>query len=89
MGQAQVFVHIEGHHVGEGQLAGLVLAGQLFVHADRAGAGGQTEHEGTVLLGALVVSLDLGGDIIGRPFAHFIVIVLNHYTHNSILTFCG
>ena len=76
-GQAQVFVHVEGHHVPEGDLAGLVHPRQLGVHAQGRGAGGQPQHEGPVA----PVGIDLRGNVGRGPLAHLLVILLNDNAH--------
>ena len=80
-GQAQVFVHIEGNHVGEGKLPRAVHPGQLPVHPDGAGAGGQTQDEGAILFRSGIMGFDLSGDIVGGPEAHFLIVFLNDHAH--------
>ena len=77
VGQAQVLVHVEGDHVGEGQFPRLVHPRQFLVHADGGGTGGQAQYEGAVFL----VRLDLPGDVAGGPQTHFLIVFLNYYAH--------
>ena len=83
VGQAQVFVHVEGHHVFEGHFAGLIHPGQLLINADGAGAGGQAQHEGPFFL----VAVDFSGNVMRGPEAHLIVIFLNDDTHGCLHSF--
>ena len=85
VGQAQIFVHVESHHIGKAQLPGLVHAGQFPVHADGGRTGGQTQYERAVLFGTGVVFFDAFCDIVSGPEAHFFIIILNNDSHYFIL----
>ena len=85
VGQTQVFVHVEGNHVGEAQFPGLVHAGQFLIHADRGRPGGQTQYERTVLFGTCVMRFNTVCDIVSGPKAHFFIIILNNDSHYFIL----
>ena len=87
VGQTQVFVHVEGNHVGEAQFPGLVHAGQFPVHADGGRTGGQTQYERTILFGTCVMRFNTVCDIVGGPKAHFFIIILNNDSHYFILLF--
>ncbi len=77
VGQAQVFIHVEGDHVGEGDFSGFVHPNELLVDPYGAGTRGQAQDEGARLL----VATNLGGDIGCRPCAHLVVIILNDDSH--------
>ena len=56
-----------------------LLADKLPIDADWAGAGGQAQNKGAILL----VAADLVGDIIRRPLAHLLIIILNNNAHSE------
>ena len=85
MGKPQIFIHIEGDHIGKTQFTSLIHPCQFLIHADGAGTCRQAKHERTILL----MSPDLRSDIVRCPLAHLVVIFLNHYTHYHVLSFCG
>ena len=76
-GQTNVLVHIEGYHILEGDLAGLILLDQALVNTQRRGTGGQTQDEGTLFL----VVIDGIGDVLSSPCTHFLVVVLDDQFH--------
>jgi len=45
-GQSDVFIHVEGDDVLEGELTGLVELDQVSVDTDWGGTGGESENEG-------------------------------------------
>ena len=78
MGQAEVLVHVEGDDVREGDFTGFVHADEFLVDADRRRTGRKAQDEGSVLF----MVVDLVSDIMCGPKAHFLVIVLDNYSHS-------
>ena len=85
VGQAQVFVHVEGYHIGEAQFPGFVHAGQFVVHADGGRPGRQTQYERTILFGTCVMLFNAVRNIVSCPEANFFLIILNNDSHFTIL----
>jgi len=76
---ADVFVHVEGNHVLEGNLAFLVETHQLLISTNGRGTGRQTKDEG--FLGRGLESLDALHDMVGGPTRHGVVVLFDNYTH--------
>lgn len=62
-GQSDVFIHVEGDDVLEGELAGLVELDQVSVDTNRGRTGGKSENEG--LGGSGSELLDALFDVLG------------------------
>ena len=74
LGKTNVFVHIEGNYVLEGNLTLLIHLDELLVNSERRRAGGKAEDEGTVLF----VVVDSVGDVLSSPCAHCVIIVFDN-----------
>lgn len=62
-GQSNVFIHVEGDDVLEGELASLVELDEVSVNTDGGGAGGETQDEGLGSSGSEL--LDAFLDVLG------------------------
>ena len=82
--QADVFVHVERHDVLEADLSGLVVFDEARIDAEGGGTGREAENERLV---ALVV-VDGGHDMVGCPFAHLVVVLLDDDLHDFLPAFC-
>ena len=79
--KSYVFVHIEGYDVLEAYLACLIHSNKPFVNAKGRGARRQAKDEWTVLL-VIVYSVS---NMLRRPIAHRVVVVLNNQFHAVLL----
>ena len=82
--QADVFVHVERHDVLEADFSGLVVFDEALIDAERGGAGREAENERLVAL----VAVDGGHDMVGCPFAHLVVVLLDDDLHDFLPAFC-
>ena len=82
--QADVFVHVERDNVLEADFASLVVLDEACIDAEGGGTGGEAEDERLV---ALVV-VDGGHDMVGCPFAHLVVVLLDDDLHDFLPAFC-
>ena len=80
LGQADVFVHVEGDDVAEGYSALLAQLDEPFVGADGRRASGQTQDEGT--LGRGRGAMNARSDVVRRPAGHGFVGGLDKQTHD-------
>ena len=76
--QPRVLVQVHALHLGEVQIPGLVPLNELLVHADGRGARGQTQHTGRI-------EVHLGGDDVGRPAAHGLIVLCDVSSHDVFL----
>lgn len=89
-GKVNILVHIEGHHVLEGDLLLLVRDNQPFIHTDWRGSSGETfksckrkritKNKGS--FGSGVELVDTVDHIVGNIIAKEIVVLLNNKTHD-------
>ena len=80
LGQADVFVHVEGDDVAEGYSALLAQLDEPFVGADGRRASGQTQDEGT--LGRGRGTMNARSDVVRRPAGHGFVGGLDKQAHD-------
>ncbi len=85
LGQADVFVHVERHDVGERHLAGTVEQDQLPVGFERGRARGQPQHEGRG--GVFLLLSDLLHDVTCGPACDPLRGALDDQSH--MLSFLG
>lgn len=89
-GEVDVLVHVEGHHVLEGDLLVLVRLHQSLIHADRRGSSGQSYESSGMRritqdkrsLGSGVELVDAVDHIVSNVLAEKIVVLLNDKTHS-------
>ena len=77
--KAHVLVHIEGDHVGEGNLFLPMQGDELLIDAQGAGPGGQPQDEGLLRRGGK--GPNPAGDVLGGPAADGVVARLNDQSH--------
>lgn len=88
--EVDVLVHVEGHHVLEGDLLVLVRLHQSLIHADRRGSSGQSYESSGMRritqdkrsLGSGVELVDAVDHIVSNVLAEKIVVLLNDKTHS-------
>ena len=79
LGDAHVFIHVEGDHILERDLPRLVHADEFPVGADGGRSGGKAQHER--LLGPCGLFVDPFGYMMRSPEGCGIVIVFDDYFH--------
>ena len=77
--EANVLVHVEGHHILEAQHSALVEFRQVLVESKGGTAGGAAEDKRTLRRGFKVN--DSFGYIVGSPDRHFVIVFSNDYAH--------
>ena len=78
-GQTAILVEVIRTHLGEIEVARLVLGDKPFIGADRGGTRGKAEH-------AVRLKGDLGGDKIRRLTAHVLIIGCMDNLHDALLS---
>ena len=81
LGQTDVFVHVEGHHVLEAHAAGLVCLNNGAIHADGARSGGESKHERLFCRG--VSGVDLVDNVVGCPLRQLFVVGFDDNSHGG------
>ena len=76
---AAVFVHVEGHHVGERNFPCPVEGDQFFVGSQRCGTGRKSQYE-RFLCGRRK-NVDFVGDVVGGPFRNMGVVGFDNQSH--------
>ena len=82
--QANVFIHVEGHHVLEADLARFVHLNQSFIRSKRRASGRQTEYERTI--GGRFERVDTVYDVACSPFTDLFCCSQGDQSHYSPLS---
>ena len=71
--QSYVFVHVEGDHVLKGYFAGLEGGDETLIDAK----GRRARRKSQDKLSCFLMGVDCGYNVVGSPFAHQVVVLLD------------